>query len=366
MDTIADPDITFDDQGICNYYYQYQEKSKKLPSNAAESDRQLAKLAEQMKQKGRGKPYDCVIGVSGGVDSSYVALLAYELGLRPLAVHFDNGWNTPIAEANIHHLVSELGLDLQLFEIDQQEFYDFQRSFMKSSVTDIEMVTDHAIIAGLYKVATENDISFILSGTNIQTETTMPPTWNFNKRDYRNIRAIHEAFGTIAMKTYPLMDKRFRRTYIEKTRIQSVSILNYVPFVKKDIKEKIKKQLHWQEYGFKHGESVFTRFYQNYILPEKYRIDKRKAHLSDLIFANQMTKEEALQQLKEPLYDPQVFASDYAMVLEKLQLSEREFKEIMQQPPHSHQDFDYVMPIERRYPILKPVKWAWNGFKVKV
>ncbi|MCO5287778.1 MAG: N-acetyl sugar amidotransferase [Chitinophagaceae bacterium] len=362
MDTIADPDITFDEQGICNYYYEYKKAAEqKLYKDPEEGRKALEKIVEKIKDAGKGKPYDCIMGLSGGVDSSYVAILAHEYGLKPLAVHFDNGWNSELAVKNIENIVNKLGFDLYTYVINWMEFKDLQLSYLRASVVDIEAITDHAIFASLYRIAGEKDIRYILSGTNVQTEQTMPRTWNFAKSDHRNIKAIHKAYGTVPLKTFPFMNAKVKRYYMAAKGIQSISILNYVPYIKKDVKEMIKNQVGWRDYGDKHYESIFTRFYQGYILPQKFGIDKRKAHLSDLIFGGQITKEEALQKLAQPIYDKDMLKHDYDFVLKKLGLSEEEFKHIMSVPPRSHYEFDYEMPVDKRYPLLKPVKKIYRS-----
>ncbi len=362
MDTIADPDITFDEKGICNYYYEYQKAAATLPQTEEERQRQLREVVEKIKVAGKGKPYDCIMGLSGGVDSTYVAWIAHQYGLRPLAVHFDNGWDIEIAKRNIEETVRALNLNLTTITMDAEEFRDLQLAYLKASVVDIEAISDHAIFASLYLLAGEKNIKYVLSGTNIQTEQTMPRMWNFLKSDHRNIIAIHKTFGKIPLRTYPFMDAKVKRYYMGVKGIEKISILHFVPYVKKEVKELITRELGWQDYGNKHGESIFTRFYQQYILPEKFHIDKRKCHLSDLIFSGQMTKEEALKELARPVYDPVQFEEDYKTVLAKLRLSDNEFQEIMKIPPRSHYDFDYEMPVDKRYPVLKPVKKLYQLF----
>lgn len=367
MDTIADPDITFDEQGICNYYYAYKKAAEQgLYKNPEEREKALENIIRKIKEAGKGKPYDCIMGLSGGVDSTYVALIAHQHGLRPLAVHFDNGWNAAVADRNIEQVVKKLNLDMRTITMDAAEYKDLQLSYLKASVVDIEAITDHAIFASLYRLAGEMGIKYVLSGTNIQTEQTMPRTWNFSKSDHRNIISIHKAFGRVPLKTFPFMNTKVKRYYMGVKGIEKVSILHYVPYVKAEVKAIISKELGWQDYGNKHGESVFTRFYQQYILPVKFHIDKRKCHLSDLIFSGQMTREEALRELEKPVYDPEQLKEDYAMVLEKLGLTETEFQDLMKIPLRSHYDFDYEMPLDKRYPALKPVKKLYRKlFPVK-
>lgn len=358
---MADPDITFDEQGVCNYYHEYQKAAQeKLFDNEAAGWAALEKIATQIKEAGKGKPYDCIMGLSGGVDSTYVAWLANKLGLRPLAVHFDNGWNSEMAVKNIENIVQRLGFDLFTNVINWEEFKDLQLSYLKASVVDIEAITDHAIFASLYRIAGEKGIKYILSGTNVQTENTLPKSWIFPKSDHINIQAIHRQFGTVPLKTFPLMNAKVKRYYMEMKGLESISVLHYVPYIKKEVKALIEKELGWLDYGGKHYESIWTRFYQGYILPEKFGIDKRKAHLSDLVFAGQITKEEALAFLKEPIYDPLLLIQDKLFVLKKLGLDQESFQAIMNTPRRSHYDFDHEMPVDKRYPILKPVKQLYR------
>jgi N-acetyl sugar amidotransferase len=360
MDTIADPDITFDEKGISNYYYEYL---KAEADNVFKGDKGLDKLhdlVKVIKESGRNKPYDCIIGLSGGVDSTYVAYLAKKYGLRPLAVHFDNGWNSELSVKNVENIVNRLNYDLFTYVINWEEFKDLQLSYLKASVVDIEVITDHAIFATLFKLAGEKNIKYILSGTNVQTENTLPKSWIYSKYDPINIKAIHNQFGTIPLKTYPFMDFKVKQYYQKIIGVKSVSILNFVDYQKNSIKEIIQKELGWRDYGGKHYESIWTRFYQGYILPEKFKIDKRKAHLSDLIFSKQITKEIALDELKKPPYDPIQFKLDYDFVLKKLDLTESDFKQILLNPVRKHTEFDHMMPFERRYPLLKPVKYIYR------
>ncbi len=360
MDTIADPDITFDEKGISNYYYNYLKASAQLPASAEAGRKKLLLLSNEIKATGRSRPFDCIMGLSGGVDSSYVAWIAKDLGLRPLAVHFDNGWDSDAAEKNIRNVLANTGFELQTIRMDEDEYRDIQLAYLKASVVDIEAPTDHAIFTSLYKLAIKYKINYILSGTNFQTEFTMPKSWNFSKRDHINIKAIHKAYGTLPLKTFPLMTVWMKR--FQMNGVKSISVLHYVDYHKEKAKAIIARGLGWTDYGPKHFESIWTRFYQGYILPEKFGIDKRKCHLSDLIFSGQMTKEEALQELTKPVYDAAQFKNDYALVLEKLGLSENEFQDIMKLPLCSHYDFDYEMPVDKRYPVLKPVKKLYRLF----
>lgn len=360
MDTIADPDISFDDKGISSYYYEYQQKEKWFVPAKDEAEKKLTEIIQQIRQSGTGKKYDCITGISGGVDSTYLCLKAKELGLRPLIVHFDNGWNSELAVKNIEQIIAKLGFDLYTLVVDWNEFKDLQLAYLKASVVDIEALTDHAIAGTLYKIAAENNIKYILSGYNIVTEGILPKHWVFDKSDSVNIRAIHKKYGKSPLKTYPLFGLKERKYFAGVKGIETVNLLNYLPYNKAAVKEIIAEELGWRDYGGKHYESVFTRFYQSYILPVKFGIDKRKAHLSNLIFSGQLTKELALEELTKPLIDQKQLQEDYEFVLKKLNLNQQEFESIMQQPRREHAEFATIKSLFDMYPLLRIFKPVVN------
>jgi N-acetyl sugar amidotransferase len=339
MDNIADPDISFDEHGICNYYYQYIQAEKEQVLQGKAGEEKLQKLATQIKNAGKGKDYDCLIGLSGGVDSTYVAWLVKQLGLRPLAVHLDNGWNSELAVKNVENIVNKLEIDLFTLVVNWEEFRDIQLAYLKASVVDIEIVSDHAIFATMYKLAKEKNIGYIISGTNVVTEHIMPTSWLYSKMDFANLKDIHRQYGKRKLKTYPFLDFKKYVYYSGILKLNPISILNYVPYNKKQIKEFIAKELHWRDYGGKHYESTFTKFYQAYILPKKFKIDKRKAHLSTLICSGQLTRQAALKELELPLYNEHELKSDLEYVTKKLGLTANEFELIMQQPVRTHESF---------------------------
>jgi len=364
MDNIADPRITFDEKGICNYYYHYKESERKEVFKGEAGDKLLAEIVQKIKASGKGKPYDCITGVSGGVDSTYLALQAKKLGLRPLIVHFDNGWNSELSVMNIENIITRLGFDLHTLVVDWTEFRDIQLAYLKASVVDIEAITDHAIIGTLYSLAVKHGIKYILSGSNIVTEFVLPSYWIWSKTDHVNIKAIHKKFGTVPLRTFPFFSKRLKHYYVRVKGIETVSLLNYMPYEKALVKKVITDELGWRDYGGKHYESVFTRFYQGYILPTKFHIDKRKAHLSTLIFSGQITKKEALEELKKPIYAPEQFREDYEFVLKKFNLSDAEFTAILSVPRKEHSDYAYEKNnIWDNYPVLKPFRGLWRKIK---
>lgn len=355
MDTIADPEITFDNNGICNYYYEYKAKENKLVFEKEAGKNKITEIVNTIKQAGKDSKYDCITGVSGGVDSTYLALQAKKLGLRPLIVHFDNGWNSEIAVTNIHKILSKLNFELYTLVVDWNEFKDLQLAYIKASVVDIEAITDHAIITTLYKLALKYNIKYILSGANVVTEAILPPAWIFNKIDHVNIKSIHKKYGTIPLSTFPLFSFPLKKK-VQLKKIESINLLNYMPYNKEKVKTIIKAELDWQDYGGKHFESVFTRFYQGYILPHKFQIDKRKAHLSNLIFSRQITKDQAINELKKPIYNRELINEDMTFVLKKFALTATEFEMLMNSPIKKHSDFKTELSIWDRFFILRPLK----------
>jgi N-acetyl sugar amidotransferase len=332
-------DITFDDDGICCYCRKCGEIYETLPRSDNEANERLKTISNLIKRNGKNQKYNCLIGLSGGVDSSFVAYLAKKLGLKPLAVHLDNGWNSEIAVDNVRKIVDKLQIDLFTYVIDWEEFKDLQRSFFKASVVDIEILTDHAITAALFNIAGQHKIKYILSGSNIATESGMPPSWSWRKQDLTNIIGIHKKFGTVRIRSFPTFTTWQQVINNRMGKHKLVRLLDNVVFKKIRAMETLKKEVGWRYYGDKHYESVFTKFYQAYVLPAKFGIDKRKAHLSSLIRNGEISRSEALQEMKRPPYDHAVLSSEKEYVLKKLGFGEDEFEEIMARPPRSHMDY---------------------------
>jgi len=346
MDT-TDHQIKFNASGYCNHcseYLQLVSKDQRASKTSAES---LKSILAEIKKSGEGQEYDCVIGISGGVDSTYLAYLVVEqFGLRPLAIHLDNGWNSKLAVKNIQNILRKLSIDLETHVIDWEEFKSLQKAYFSASVIDIEAITDHAINATLYQVADDNKVKYILKGFNNVTEKIMPKSWTFNKNDLVNISDINEKLGTVKLDTYPSLGVD-RLRYFEKERnIRTVFPYNFMSFDKDAAKKVIMEKLAWVDYGGKHYESVFTRFYQGYILPRKFNVDKRKAHCSNLICAGSMTREEALKELATDPYNAELIREDYEYVIKKLGYTEEEFENILNAPVKSH--FDYKTDLKSK------------------
>jgi N-acetyl sugar amidotransferase len=339
MDTISDPDITFDSDGVCNYYHEYRKVESEQVFKGAEGRRKLEEAVEAIRKSGSGKSYDCILGLSGGADSSYLALLAKRHGLRPLVVHFDYGWNLELAVNNIQNIVTRLGYDLHTIVMDWEEMKSLQRSYYRSSVLDLDVPADHMIFGSLYRTAAKYGIKHILSGKNVVTEAVLPRSWNYDKFDLVNLRNIHRRFENTPLRKLPTLGIWQFGRFHALHRLEIVELLNFVEYDKQQVKEAIKSELGWKDYGGKHYENVFTRFYQGYVLPVKFGIDKRKAHLSNLIFSGQMTKEQALQELAQPPCDEAVVREDLEYVSKKLGFSEQELLSLINQPNRSHLEF---------------------------
>lgn len=348
MDTSA-AEISFDAAGVCNFCRDYEACLKLAQrDDCTKAARREAFLAA-IKEQGKHKEYDCIVGVSGGVDSSYVLYLAVRNGLRPLAVHLDNGWNSELAAHNITSLVTSLGVDLFTHVIDWSENRDMQISFFRAHVVDIELLTDNAMLALNYAQAARHGVHHILSGANLATEgLTMPAGWSHYKRDVRNIRAIHRRFGKVPIRTHPLLSTLHHAWYEVVRGIRWHGLLDYFPYNKFEALDILQREVGYKPYPYKHYESVFTRFYQAYILPRKFGFDKRRVHLATLVVSGQMSREDALRQLATPPYpDPQQEEQDRIYLMKKLGFSEEELDAYIRAPGIAHETYGSELPMYR-------------------
>jgi N-acetyl sugar amidotransferase len=337
MDTTGDDDITFDSFGNCNYCKGYASLEAASVLKGVAGERAFLESITRIKQAGAGKAYDCILGISGGVDSSYLAYICKLENIRPLLVHFDNGWNSEASVRNIQNIVKYTGFDLFTYVMDWEEFKDLQRSYIKASVIDLEVPSDNLIIGALHRIAEKKNINIILSGWNTVTEGIMPPSWNYSKKsDGSNLRSIQKAYGSKKLTKLPVRGfwGSLKSKYLYKT--ESFSLLEYIPYNRHQAIEVLEKEMQWQNYGGKHFESVFTRFYQGYILPKKFSVDKRKAHLSTMICSGQISRQEALQELTAAPYSEELQARDKIYVAKKLGFTAEAFEELLQQPAQSH------------------------------
>jgi len=338
MDT-SDPEIKFDNKGNCNHCNDFISNLSKLTYKGGDSDKVLSKIIKKIKKKGLRSDYDCVIGVSGGVDSSYVAYIVKELGLRPLAVHIDNGWNSSEAVENIRKICDNLEVDYQSYVLNWNEFRDIQLSVLKSSIPEVEIPTDVAIGSVLHKIAAQNNIKYIIGGGNIATEGILPDSWFYNPKDSTLLKAIHKAYGTVPMKYFPLFGYKKEIYYKYFKGIRMVYLLNYLQYSKDDAIQVLKDKLNWKEYGGKHHESKYTSFVQSYIQPVKFNIDYRRATLSNQICSGEITRSFALDELKKESYDANEFLLQKEYILKKLMISNEDFKGIMALPVKTYKDY---------------------------
>lgn len=356
MDT-TDPSIEFDQQGVCNHCKFMEQK---LASCVDPSPDTLTAVVERVRRAGKNRRYDCVLGVSGGTDSTYVAFLVKKLGLRPLAVHLDNGWNSELAVKNIENVLNKLKIDLVTHVLDWEEFRDLQVSFLKASTPDSEVPTDHAIIAVLLKTARAERIRHVVSGHNMRTEGILPSTWSYGSFDWRYIKSLQRQFGTRRLKTYPHFSLTDRAVNFFARGLRFVHILNYVDYDKHQATAVLEKELGWRSYGGKHCESIYTRFFQTCILPEKFNIDKRRAHLSALVVCGQLSREGALDAVRLPAAPEDRARDDRQYVLKKLGLTEDEFQNIMRQPCKTYWEYRTYAPLMAKVqPMLEAAK-SWG------
>jgi N-acetyl sugar amidotransferase len=340
LDTIGDPDITFDESGVCNYYYLFKERLKVRVPEGKEAKEKLDNLVNKIKEDGKGAKYDCVIGVSGGVDSTYTAWLVKKMGLRPLAIHLDNGWNSELAVKNIENILDKLEIDLYTEVLDWEMFKDLQLSFLKASTPDGEIPTDHSILSIFYQISNKFNIKYVIGGMNFRIEGMLPPTWARGHLDWKYIRSVQKLFGTESLKKFPHLSIFSFLYYNLIKRIRVISFINYIDFNKDIATKLIEEELDWKNYGGKHHESIYTRFYQSYILPKKFNIDKRKAHLfCQIVSTGDINREQALEILKQPPANPELMEEDREYVIKKLGIKEREFEEIMNLPVKSINDY---------------------------
>ncbi|NOU18349.1 MAG: N-acetyl sugar amidotransferase [Bacteroidales bacterium] len=340
MDT-SDPDIVFDENGCCNHCTNVLQHLKENYSEKTKNQEKLNEIIRTVKKEGFNRKYDCIIGLSGGVDSSYLAYkLVRDYGIRPLAVHVDNGWNSELAVSNIHNLVNKLNIDLYTHVINWEEFKDLQKSFLFASVVDLEMLSDHAIVVAIKKIAKRERIEYFLIGSNYQTESILPVSWFYpNKIDSGNIIDIYRKYGSgRKIKTFPFLSF-WNYFFYGKGHGKYLMPLSLMEYDKDAAKTILIKEMDWQDYGAKHHESFITKFYQTYILPNKFGIDKRRAHLASLICANQITREKALEELNKPILEDSKKGEAIEYFCKKMELSREEFNKIMMEPRREHDEF---------------------------
>ncbi len=333
MDNISSPNITFDDKGVCCYCNKYDDEVKLYGYKGQKSDNELKQIVTEIKEFGKGKEYDCILGISGGVDSAYIAYLAKKLDLRILAVHVDAGWNSDIAVNNIQKMCKKLNIDLHTIVCDWSAMKELQRAFMFSGLPDLDIPQDHAFLAGVYEYAKKNGIRYMLNGSNMATEGILPENFGHLAIDFKFIKSVYKTCGR-GMKIfdrYPHFNL-FEYYHMQKT-VQRVNLLNYIPYSQKEAIQTLQKEFDWNYYGGKHFESRFTKFFQSYYLTEKFHFDKKRAHLSSLIVGGEMTREEALKEIQDNSgYPMSQKLKDRDYIIQKLDISLDEWDEIMKAP----------------------------------
>jgi N-acetyl sugar amidotransferase len=341
MDT-TDPNITFDERGWCDYCRNFYKNIRPSWHPNEEGEKMLGPLIDKIKKNGKGRDHDCLIGISGGVDSSYVTYLAKEkFGLRPLIFHVDAGWNSQEAVNNIERLIDGLKLDLHTEVVDWQEMKDLQLAFFKAQVPHQDTPQDHVFFAALYNFAAKHGFKYIITGANHSTECVREPLeWHYHASDLRQLKDIHRRFGKRPLKTFPTADIfKYKLYYRFIKGVRVIKLLNYVPYIKEKAMQELIDRFGWQKYAHKHYESRFTRFFEGYWLPKKFGYDKRRAHFSSVILTNQMTRKEALKRIAQPAYDEQTMSQDFEYVAKKMDLTVAELKEIMEGENKTYRDY---------------------------
>ncbi len=361
MDSSA-VDIQFDKEGICNYCTNFLHgSSNTLKLSSSEKENKLKNLIDSIKNEGKGKQYDCIVGVSGGVDSSWVLVQAVKLGLRPLAVHMDNGWDSELAQNNISNLVRDLNVDLFTHVIDWFEYKSLMQAFFDADVIDVELLYDNAMLSINYRLAAKHRVSFILSGSNQATEgMEIPPSWNWFKYDKKNIKSIGKNFGNIRIKTFPAIGTLELIRYEFLQNIKWTSILDLLEYNKFVAMEELQRSFGYKPYPYKHYESIFTRFYQGYLLPEKFGVDKRRLHLSTLVISGQMSRAEAVQGVEGIAYPTHSdLENDVNYFLKKMGWNKEQLIEYISRPeiPHNFYSSEKGLWVS--------LKYFYNYFKSK-
>lgn len=341
MDT-SDPTITFDQNGISNHYWDFHNVVKPNWHNGPEGRARLKQMVETLKKTAKGRDFDCIMGLSGGADSSYMLhVMVTEFGLRPLVFHVDGGWNSEIAVNNINGLVEKLGLDLYTEVINWEEMRDFQLAMFKSGLPGIDIPQDLAFIGVLYKFAQKYGIKWILNGGNISTECVQTPlTYHYYGTDLVFVRDILRQYGSVPMSTYPFISVFYHKFWLRYFRgVKVFKPLNFMPYIKKAAMAEMEQIYGWKPYPQKHFESRFTRFYEGYWLPTRFGYDMRRRELSSLILTGQMTREEALSQLEQPPLESATVEQEFNYIATKLGISAEQLRRYHQMPKKFYWDY---------------------------
>lgn len=341
MDT-TDSKITFDEKGVCDHCNTFYKEILPKWHTDERGDKALIEIVKKIRKEGEGKDFDCLMGMSGGIDSSYLLyIIVKKYGLRPLVFHVDAGWNSQIAVNNIERLVDGLGLDLYTEVINWEEIKDLQLAFFKSGVSHVDTPQDHSFFATMYKFASKHNIKHILTGGNYSTECVRNPLeWMYYQSDSIQLKDIYKKHGTGKLKDYPVSNILWYKVYLPYVKkIKLIRPLDFFPYNKDEAIKTLVDQFGYQEYPQKHFESRFTRFYESYWLTKKFGYDTRKVQYSSLILTNQMTRVEALEKLKSPAYDPETIHKDFEYIATKLDISVEELQFYMDAPNKTYKDY---------------------------
>lgn len=353
MDT-TDPLITFDDKGICNHCHQFDNETSKGWFPNDDGKRKLRQIFSQIKQERKNYDYDCILGLSGGLDSSYLALVMKEYEMRPLVVHVDAGWNSELAVYNIEKVVKYCGYDLHTHVMNWPEVRDLQLAYLKAGVANQDVVQDHAFFSSLYHFAVDNKIDYVISGGNIATESVFPQSWHHAAMDAINLKAIHKKFGKLPLRDYKTISfLQYYLYYPFIKKMKSIRPLNYLPYTKDIALAELQEKVGYKPYGRKHGESRFTKFFQNHYLPTKFNMDKRKPHLSSMVLSGLMTREQALEELAKPLYEENELREDKYYLAKKLGITVEQLDEYVMLPGHDYSEYPNW---DSRYALMKQVQ----------
>jgi len=348
MDT-TDSKIVFDENGVCDHCNTFYKDIKPFWNpQSDEAKQKLSQMVESIKKEGEGKDFDCIIGMSGGIDSSYLLYLAVKkLGLRPLVFHVDAGWNSDTAVHNIEVLVDKLGVDLYTEVIDWEEMKDLQLAFFKSGLSNIDTPQDHSFFATMYKFAQKYDVKYILTGGNYSTECIRNPLeWMYYQSDSILLKDVHRKFGTKPLKNYPITNILWHKVYLPYIKkIKLLRPLDLMPYDKEEATQFLVDEFGYKRYAQKHFESRFTKFYEAYWLPKKFGYDTRKVQYSSLIVTGQMSREEALEKLKKPAYDEESIKQDFEYIANKLDITTEELQSYMDAPNKTYKDYKNQMGI---------------------
>ncbi len=362
MDT-SDPEIQFDENGVCNHCHSYDRAVALYVRTGAAGRSELSHLICQIKHDGAKKQYDCIIGVSGGVDSTYVAYKVKEMGLRPLAVHLDNGWDSELAIKNVENICRKLQIDLHTIVLDWSEFRDLQLAFLKASTPDSEIPSDHAIRVSMLQAAKMTGVKHIITGCNVRTESHLPSAWSQGHLDWRYINNIQKRFGSVQLKTFPHVN--FREFIFSPYNKKQLNILNYLNYSKRDVMPILEQELGWRYYGGKHYESIYTRWYQGYWLPLKFGYDKRRTHMSSLICSGEMTRADALEALTNTSYPTALQKEDTAYVIKKLDITEDQLDALLHLPQKSYWDYPSYGQIYKTL-LYRSLRVIYRAIKSKI